>query len=118
MFDTNTLASYIQKAKTLGLDALVEVHNKAELETALEAGAAIIGVNNRDLVTFQVDLQNSLRLRSLVPDHIPFVAESGIHSRDDVKRLAGAGVDAVLIGEAMMKAPDKAAYLAELWPSV
>jgi len=94
-------------ALSLGMAALVEVHNRAELEAALQVNElGLLGVNNRDLHTFKVDLQTCLHLCSLVPSGICFVAESGIHTTDDVRRLSAAGVDAVLIGEALVTAPD------------
>jgi indole-3-glycerol phosphate synthase len=111
LLDRRTLARYIETARSVGLAALVEAHDEAEAEAALEAGARIVGVNNRDLRTFAVDIGTSLRLRNLVPRGILFVAESGIKTADDVKALADGGVDAALIGEALMRSPDKAAYL-------
>jgi indole-3-glycerol phosphate synthase len=97
------LTEYIRVADSLGLCSLVEVHDEAEVETALGAGARIIGVNNRNLKTFEVDITLSERLRSLVPDDVVFVAESGIKTREDVARLREIGTDAVLIGEALMR---------------
>jgi indole-3-glycerol phosphate synthase len=85
----------------------VETHTAEEIEKALDAGARIIGVNNRNLQTFEVDIENSIRLRELVPKDIIFVAESGIHTREDIRRLQSAGVDAVLIGEAFMRSENK-----------
>ncbi|MDR0554857.1 MAG: indole-3-glycerol phosphate synthase TrpC [Treponema sp.] len=114
LLDTPTLAAFIECAADLGLSALVEARTEEEVRSALDAGARIIGVNNRDLNTFQVDLNVSLRLRPLVPPDAIFVSESGISRAEDLRRLADAGVDAVLVGEALMRAPDKAAYLAEL----
>ena len=91
----------------LGMVALVEVHNRTELEAALRLdGLSLLGVNNRDLHTFKVDLQTCLDLRPLVPSEICFIAESGIHTAEDVHRLSAAGVDAVLVGEALVTAPD------------
>lgn len=92
---------------SLGLSALVEAHNEDEIKAALSAGARIIGVNNRNLKDFTVDFDNSLRLRSLVPSDVLFIAESGVKSAEDVKRLWKAGVNGVLIGETLMRAPDK-----------
>jgi indole-3-glycerol phosphate synthase len=111
LLDEKTLLYFIKTAAELELAAIVEAHNERETETALAAGAGIVGINNRDLKTFKVDINLSLRLRPLVPDSVLFVAESGIQSADDVKALAGAGADAVLIGEALMRSPDKTAYL-------
>jgi len=91
----------------LGMAALVEVHNRTELEAAMQIkGLALLGVNNRDLRTFQVKLETCLDLRALVPDSICFVAESGIHTGEDVRRLSAASVDAMLVGEALVTAPD------------
>jgi indole-3-glycerol phosphate synthase len=114
LLDVSTLRSYITIAHNLGLSALVEAHTEAEVAQALSCGARIIGVNNRNLKTFQVDLTVSLRLRNLVPVDILFVAESGIQSAEDIRILKSYGVDAVLMGEAMMRAADKQAYLAQL----
>ncbi len=98
----------------LGLSALTEVHDEAEAEDALRAGARMIGVNNRNLKDFSVDTSNSLKLRRLIPSDILFVSESGVGSPQDVDRLREIGADAVLIGEALMRARDKKAMLAEL----
>ena len=92
-------------ARAYGQVALVEVHAEAELTRAIESGAEIIGINNRDLRTFEVSLGTALRLRPLVPADLPVVAESGVHTREDVLRLQEAGVDAILVGEALMTAP-------------
>jgi indole-3-glycerol phosphate synthase len=114
LLDENTLSAFIETTYALGMSALVEAHDEREIEAALRCGARIIGVNNRDLRTFSVDLGASLRLRPLVPDNVPFVAESGITSADDVKALVEGGVDAALIGEAVMRAGDKAAFLRKM----
>lgn len=108
------LAEYLELADSLGLSALVEAHDEAEVKRALSAGARIIGVNNRDLKTFDVDTGNSARLRDSVPGGILFVSESGISGPDDVKALSGIRPDAVLVGEAMMRTEDKTAFLKEL----
>ncbi len=108
------LKEYIQVCDTLGISALVEVHDADEVKTALNAGARVIGVNNRDLKDFSVDTENSLRLRDLVPSDVVFVSESGVSCAEDVKRLYDAGVNAVLIGEALMRSPNKAAKIEEL----
>lgn len=101
------LADLHALAQELGMAALVEVHDQSELECAMRVpGLALLGVNNRDLRTFRVDLQTCLSLRSQVPAPIFFVAESGIHTRQDVRRLAAARVDAMLVGEALVTAPD------------
>jgi len=98
----------------LGMKCLVEVHNEAELETALRSGARIIGINNRDLNTFAVDLATTERLRPLIPPDRIVVSESGIKDRSDMEKLRQWGVDAVLIGEALMSVPDIAAKMKEL----
>lgn len=114
------LSEYLGIARSLGLSALVEAHDEGEVETALEAGAGIIGVNNRNLRDFTVDLGNSIRLRSLVPVTAPgpgrilFVSESGMKTREDIVRLEENGTDGVLIGETLMRCPDKAGMLREL----
>ena len=105
---------YIKICDELGLSALVEVHDEQEISVALDAGARIIGVNNRNLKDFSVDTSNSIRLRSKVPSDVLFVSESGVSSADDVKRLRDIGTDAVLIGEALMKEADKTSKLAIL----
>ena len=104
----------IQIAESLGMSALVEVHDEREAETALDAGAKIIGVNNRDLKTFQVDLETSFRLRRLIPPDIIFVSESGIRNCEDVRRLRENGTDAVLIGETLMRSKEKTALLRQM----
>ncbi|MEW5869563.1 MAG: indole-3-glycerol phosphate synthase TrpC [Chloroflexota bacterium] len=98
----------------LGLSPLVEVHNLAELELALACGAGLVGINNRDLGDFSVRLETSLELRSQAPAGVCLVAESGIHSRADVERLAQAGFDAILVGEALVTAADVAAQVRSL----
>ncbi|MDR2163649.1 MAG: indole-3-glycerol phosphate synthase TrpC [Clostridiales Family XIII bacterium] len=105
------LRGFIQMADGLGMSALVEAHDEQEIDRAVIAGARIIGVNNRDLRTFGINTTNSLRLRSLVPEEVLFVSESGIKGPDDIRALAGARTDAVLVGEAMMRAEDKAAFI-------
>ncbi len=107
LLDTVKLRDYLALCHELGMSALVETHSAEEIASALEAGARIIGVNNRNLKTFQVDIQNSIRLRSLVPENIIFVAESGIQNPEDVAALRAAGVDAVLIGETLMRSGNK-----------
>lgn len=114
LLDTKTLAQYLAVCDELGLSALVETHDADEIRSAVAAGAKIIGVNNRNLKDFTVDTGNSGKLRSLVPDDIVFVSESGVSDATDVKRLYDAHVDAVLIGEALMRASDRKAKLAEL----
>jgi indole-3-glycerol phosphate synthase len=116
LLDEKTLALFLKTVSELRLTAIVETHDEREIETALNAGARIIGVNNRDLKTFHVDTSLSLRLRPRVPSNVVFVSESGIRNADDVKALADAGVDAVLIGEALMRSGDKKAFLDTLRP--
>ena len=101
-------------SRELGMGCLVEVHNEAELEIALKSGARVIGINNRDLNTFDVDLTATRRLRPLIPRDKIVVSESGIKDRRDIEKLANWGVDAVLIGEALMSADDIAAKMKEL----
>ncbi|MDO5336904.1 MAG: indole-3-glycerol phosphate synthase TrpC [Eubacteriales bacterium] len=108
------LNEYLDIAHSLGLSCLVEAHSEEEVLRALQAGARIIGVNNRDLRTFQVDITNSVRLRKLVPSSILFVSESGIRGRKDTKILEENGTDAVLIGETLMRAKDKKRELSVL----
>lgn len=113
ILDDGQLKAYGQLAAELGLSALVEAHSEEEVERALESGARIVGVNNRDLKTFQVDLTTSARLRRLVPPEILFVSESGIRGAEDIRRLRENGTDAVLIGETLMRASGKAELLRE-----
>ena len=108
------LKSYLQLADSLGLSALVEAHDEAEVQRALSAGARIIGVNNRNLKDFTVDIQNSIRLRKLIPKEIVFVSESGMNTPEDIKRLRDNETDAVLIGETFMRSPDKKKMLEDL----
>ena len=108
------VVEYLHICDALGLSALVEVHNEAEVETALRAGARVIGVNNRNLKDFSVDTDNSRRLRALIPENVRFVSESGVRNGEDVARLREMGADGVLIGESLMRAADKKAALAGL----
>lgn len=108
------IADYIELCDALGMSALVEAHDDEEVRVALEAGARIIGVNNRNLNDFTVDTENSKRLRELVPTDELFVAESGIKTAEDVAAMRNVGADAVLVGETLMTAEDKAAKLLEL----
>ena len=108
------LSEYLGIAHSLGLSALVEAHDEDEVRTALSVGAGIIGVNNRDLRSFTVDINNSARLRKLVPPEILFVSESGIKTAADIEALRSNGTNAVLIGETLMRSPDKKAALDEL----
>ena len=108
------LGEYLEIAHSLGLSALVEAHDEEEVRRAVAVGADIIGVNNRDLKTFTVDINNSARLRKLVPPEVLFVSESGIKTAADIEALRSNGTNAVLIGETLMRSPDKKAALAEL----
>lgn len=114
LLDVPTIRAYMDIAHSLGLSCLVEAHDEAEVKMALEAGARIIGVNNRDLKTFQVDIHNSSRLRHLVPESIIFVSESGISTPEDIALLRENGTDAVLIGETFMRCKDKRGELDRL----
>jgi indole-3-glycerol phosphate synthase len=114
LLDTVTLTEYIGITRALGLAALVEAHSGDEVRSAVSAGARIIGINNRDLKTFKVDLAVTGKLRGLVPAGIIAVSESGIRSADDIRILSEYGIDAVLIGETLMRSGDKKEALAEL----
>ena len=114
ILDKVQLRDYRQLAESLGLDALVEAHDETEVEMALDVGAKIVGVNNRDLKTFQVDMQNSIRLRNLAPREVLFVSESGIKGPEEISILREHQVDAVLIGETLMRSTDKKAELERL----
>ena len=105
---------YIGICDELGISALVEAHEEEEISMALRAGARLLGVNNRNLSDFSVETSNSRRLRELVPEDVIFVSESGVRDANDIRQLREAGADAVLIGEALMRSPDKKAKLAEL----
>ena len=108
------IRKYISLCDEVGLSALVEVHDEREVDAAVKAGARIIGVNNRNLHDFTVDTDNSCRLREQIPDQILFVSESGVRKAEDISKLRSIGADAVLIGESLMRAPDKKAKLGEL----
>ena len=114
LLDTDTIKEYIEICDSLGLSALVEAHDEAEVKSALSAGARIIGVNNRNLHDFSVDVNNSTRYRNMIPQDVIFVSESGITSRSDIEVLENNKTNAVLIGETLMRAKDKAAILKEL----
>jgi len=114
MLSAAQLKELMNVAQSIWLQALVEVHSETELEAALKAGAEIIGINHRDLKTFQMDMGLAERLRPLISKGKVVVAESGIHSREDVARMKRAGVNAVLVGEALVTAPDVAAKVREL----
>ncbi len=112
--DEESLAGLLALGRKLGMDALVEAHNEAELGLALAAGADIIGINNRDLKTFRVDLDTTRRLMALVPPGKIAVAESGIKDRRDMEKVGGWGANAALVGEALTSSPDIAARMREL----
>lgn len=111
ILDDEALISYYKLADSLGLSVLVETHDEEEMERALKIGARMIGVNNRNLKDFTVDIGNSIRLRKMVPENVIFVAESGIKTREDIKELEDCGTNGVLIGETFMRAADKAKEL-------
>lgn len=108
------LQEYLRLCDKLGLSALTETHSEEEVLTAIDAGARIIGINNRNLKDFSVNLDNSRSLRTLIPPDRIFVAESGISSTEDILALSEIGADAVLVGEALMRSPDKKALL-QMW---
>ncbi len=113
LLDTQTVKEYLQICDELGLSALVETHDEAEIASAIKAGARLVGVNNRNLKNFTVDFSNAAKLRELIPKNVTFVAESGVKDSEDVKSLAALGADAVLVGEALMRSPDRGQKLAE-----
>ncbi len=114
ILDTATLARYLDLCGQLNLTALVEAHDEREIASAVSAGARIIGVNNRNLKDFSVDFSNAGRLRELIPPECLYVAESGVTCAADVNALKSIGADAVLMGEVLMRAGDKAGLLAEM----
>lgn len=114
VLDHRELKEYLSLCNELGLSALVEIHDEAEAKMALDAGARIIGVNNRNLKDFTVDLNLSIQLRPMIPEEVVFVAESGIQTSSDIKELYKANVNGVLIGETMMRSKQKKEMLQEL----
>jgi indole-3-glycerol phosphate synthase len=112
--DELELIDYVELAAELHLDALVEVHDEPELDEALEAGATLIGVNQRELFTFEVDDERAERMAKAIPGGVVSIAESGIRDAADAQRLAAAGYDAILVGESLVTAPDPAAAVAAL----
>jgi indole-3-glycerol phosphate synthase len=114
ILDDGALRRLLRLTASLGMDALVEVHNRTELNRAVEAGACIIGINNRNLKTFKVSLSTTLELAGAVPEEVLLVSESGISSREDILMLTAAGVKAVLIGETLVRAHDPCGKLKEL----
>ena len=114
ILSSEELARYMAICDELGLSALVETHDEGEIETALNAGARVIGVNNRNLKDFSVDTGLSAKLRKLIPENVVFVSESGVKSADDIAGIREFGADAVLVGETLMRAEDKTEKLNEL----
>ncbi len=104
ILDTNQLQDYFIYAKELNMDVLLEVHDEAELEKSLQTDCDLIGVNNRNLNDFSVDIETTFRLQKLVPEEIPLVSESGLRDRNDIKKLQDHGIAAALIGETLMRA--------------
>lgn len=109
-----TLASFIQIGLSLGLDALVEVHDEANVEKALAARAQVIGINNRDLATLHIDLATTERLIKLIPSDIPVVSESGLETKDDVRRVRAAGARGILVGTSILRSENPISQIAEL----
>jgi indole-3-glycerol phosphate synthase len=116
ILDRGQLESLLSLSRDLGLACLVEVHNENEIEKALLAGTDIIGINNRDLNTFNVDIDTTRRLRPLIPEGKIVVSESGIYTREDIIRLSGWGINAILVGEALVTADDIPSRIKELIP--
>lgn len=114
LLEKETLRQYLQLCRQLGLEALVEAHDEKEIAMALATGAEIIGVNNRNLKDFTIDIGNSIRLRQMVPEQVVFVAESGMKNRADIAQLEEAHVNGVLIGETLMRSADKKRMLQQL----
>ena len=111
ILSTSQIKEYIEICDGMGLTAIVETHNEDEIRSAIEAKARVIGVNNRNLKDFTVDTGNSANLRKIVPSDILFVAESGIKDAEDVRKISAIGADAILVGETMMRSPDKTKML-------
>lgn len=114
ILSTAEMSSYLELCREVDIDALVEVHDEAELELAMSAGATMVGVNQRDLVTFAVDQARAVRMAPLIPDHVVRVAESGVRGRDDALALRAAGYDAILVGEHLVTSLNPEAALTEL----
>lgn len=114
LLDMETLRAYLGICEELGISALVETHDEREIDSAVAAGARLIGVNNRNLKDFTVDFSNAVNLRKRIPVDALYVAESGVSTKEQVKALAEIGADAVLMGEALMKARDCMHFLTEL----
>ncbi|WP_136807558.1 indole-3-glycerol phosphate synthase TrpC [Desulfosediminicola flagellatus] len=114
ILDESQMRDYRQQAAEYGIDSLVEVHDDKELESALKAGSSLIGVNNRNLKDFTMDLGLTLRLKKMIPDTIPVVSESGLKTREDILMLSEAGIAAALIGESLMRSGSSGTLLQEL----
>lgn len=114
ILDTPVIARYLELCETLGMSALVEAHDETEIRSAVSAGAEMIGVNNRNLKDFSVDFSNAARLRDLIPPDRLYIAESGVKSIADISALRHIGADAVLMGEVLMRASDRAALLSQM----
>lgn len=114
ILDLYQLRDLRQQAEQYGMDVLVEVHNEQELELTLESGAGLIGINNRNLKDFTMDLNTTFRLNKLIPEETPVVSESGLKSKEDIDRLADEGITAALIGESLMRAGSSGTLLSEL----
>ena len=108
------MSSYLELCREVDIDALVEVHDEAELDVAMRAGATMVGVNQRDLVTFAVDQARAVRMAPLIPNNVVKVAESGVRGRDDAIALRAAGYDAILVGEHLVTSPNPEAALSDL----
>ena len=106
ILDDATMAALLKQARVMGMSALVELHDAVNLPRVLNAGADLVGINNRDLRQFSTDIEHTLKLRDQIPTGIMVVSESGIRTRRDVERLEAAGVSAILVGESLMRAPD------------
>jgi len=113
ILDTRQMMDFRQMAEELGMDVLVEAHNEPEVESALKAGSRLVGINNRNLNDFTVDINTTFRLQRLIPSDIPIVSESGISTKEDMVMLREAGVAAVLIGESLMRSADQGKLLKE-----
>lgn len=114
ILDKNRMGDFLAQSRELGMDVLVEVHDEADLEKALAVDSPLIGINNRNLRDFSMDLETTFRLKKLIPDSIPVVSESGIRTVEDIRRLAAAGVAAVLVGETLMRAGGREVAVHEL----
>lgn len=114
ILETEQIRDFLARSRELGMDALVEVHDEAELEKALAAGSPLIGINNRNLKDFSMNLETTFHLKRQIPEEIPVVSESGIRTVEDIRRLAAAGIAAVLVGETLMRASGRELAVHEL----